>query len=153
VHLTEAEGVAYVKHQWAMMEQLRDELRDTPACWRWPAPLTCTFADEDTAEEFLAKWNRECAICGRTGVLVKDHDHRTGMVRGFLCRSCNIKEGFSSAEVFRRYRERNPASIFGVSIRYYSPITGYAEPDTYEPNLDRAPGYALAAYLADGGED
>jgi hypothetical protein len=30
---------------------------------------------------------------------------------------------------FERYRERNPASILGVEIRYYSPFTGWAEPD------------------------
>src|SRR5690349_19862256 len=37
-----------------------------------------------------------CAMCGATGRhLVRDHCHRTGQVRGLLCRSCNTLEGRS----------------------------------------------------------
>ena len=34
-----------------------------------------------------------CAMCGSEGVLVADHDHETGRLRGLLCRSCNSLEG------------------------------------------------------------
>jgi hypothetical protein len=37
-----------------------------------------------------------CGICGasdRTGTHDLDHDHDSGMVRGFLCRGCNLLEG------------------------------------------------------------
>jgi hypothetical protein len=64
-----------------------------------------------------------CAICGQIpfdGHLVEDHDHATGMVRGLLCRSCNVREGRSSDPVFIRYRRIHPAQMLDV----YLPYTG-----------------------------
>jgi hypothetical protein len=39
-----------------------------------------------------------CAICGTdtpgtSGIFAVDHDHKTGKVRGLLCRSCNVGIG------------------------------------------------------------
>lgn len=38
-----------------------------------------------------------CGMCGETPSLgdrlIEDHDHRTGLIRGLLCRSCNTLEG------------------------------------------------------------
>ena len=101
-----------------------------PACWSWPTPATFSFSDEDGAEEFLWWWNHDCAICGSADNLVTDHDHKTGLVRGRLCIYCNAKEGHADDKgIFGKYRQRNPASILGVKIRYWSPWTGYAEPE------------------------
>lgn len=35
----------------------------------------------------------KCAICLTLGPLCIDHDHKTGQVRGMLCRSCNVLLG------------------------------------------------------------
>lgn len=62
-----------------------------------------------------------CALCGEPGgYLVLDHCHRTGQVRGKLCRGCNTREGVSSGLLIVRYRRLHPAAILG----YYEPYTG-----------------------------
>jgi hypothetical protein len=95
---------------------------DDPACWTWPVPQTLGFADERSAEEFLRHWNQQCAICGWRDAEVTDHDYQTGLVRGRLCRSCNVREGVSAEGVFVKYRERNPATMLGIQVRYWSPF-------------------------------
>ena len=35
----------------------------------------------------------ECAICGSSVSLVIDHDHTTGVNRGWLCNNCNVGIG------------------------------------------------------------
>lgn len=50
--------------------------------------LTC-----DEYDEMLAAQHGLCAICGQASSarrLHVDHDHRTGRIRGLLCRNCNI---------------------------------------------------------------
>lgn len=46
--------------------------------------------------------NGLCAICGNpciTGILSIDHNHDTGLVRGLLCRKCNIGIGMLNDDV------------------------------------------------------
>ena len=40
-----------------------------------------------------------CAICGRAGRLVIDHNHSTGQVRGLLCFECNTMLGYARDDV------------------------------------------------------
>jgi hypothetical protein len=123
---------------------VRDE---PPACWSWSIPedlheraaahLT-SFAprtrarlgdpDELLAYVRLQLWHEErCALCGKkSGRLVDDHDYETGLMRGFLCRSCNTREGQSRdrSGCFADYRSRPPAVILGVRVPYLHPFTG-----------------------------
>jgi hypothetical protein len=55
-----------------------------------------------TPDEALALWKRQEGICAACGCPIEllskqtctlDHNHLTGEVRGFLCRSCNLAEG------------------------------------------------------------
>lgn len=48
---------------------------------------------EELNQLFLDQ-NKQCALCGitnPTGRWHVDHNHQTGVVRGILCHSCNIK--------------------------------------------------------------
>ena len=49
--------------------------------------------------EMLEEQDHKCATCGTTdpggkhGKFMVDHDHKTGKVRGLLCKNCNIALG------------------------------------------------------------
>jgi len=77
----------------------------------------------------MAKWHRgRCAICGqKSAKLVDDHDHEINLFRGFLCKSCNTREGCSGDPVFDLWRERHPAIIFNIKKKQadrWNPFTG-----------------------------
>ncbi|MCX4470473.1 endonuclease VII domain-containing protein [Micromonospora sp. NBC_01655] len=87
----------------------------------------------------IEQWQQQrCAICAahQPGRLVLDHDHTTALVRGYLCRSCNVREAHTYGP-FELYRQRNPATILGVSSVYES-IFGVAKPAApVDPDLWR----------------
>jgi hypothetical protein len=82
----------------------------------------------------LYEWQDDrCAVCGtKRGSLMVDHDHETALVRGLLCGTCNTREGMGRQGAFAAYRQNPPAAILGVREVYYSPLTGYAEPEPPE---------------------
>jgi hypothetical protein len=109
-------------------------LLSDPACWSWPTTPTSESAPlpEEEASELLHTWQEgRCAICGNPGDLVNDHDHQTGLIRGLLCRQCNTNEGMDGRPwtVYQRFREKHPAMILGIRLRYWDPIAkAYAQP-------------------------
>ena len=130
----------------------------SPACWNWPVPTEADWARirEGIRAQYMAaadlltedkaflvhEWQAgRCAVCGREERLVEDHDHGTGLFRGWLCRSCNVSEGMNPGtgyQLWREYRERSPATICGVAERYWNPFTkAFAEPaPPYDPWKD-----------------
>ena len=117
-----------------------------PECWSWtPTPP----GEQEHRSAFISWHAGRCAVCGfRDARLVMDHDHDIGLIRGLLCRSCNLLEPHDNG-LFQRYRERPPALILGVRLGYFDPHHGWAEPRVITPRqLDNHPAYALAAKLA-----
>lgn len=141
-HLTDEERERFTTGRTAWLNQGNtDDLE--PACWSWLAPTDDdlaaakadlpdrAFTEEEYRAHMMTMWHRKrCAICGSPGEhLIEDHDHVTGLVRGRLCRGCNIREGMNRGGIWSKYRERNPASICGVRLRYVGPFWD----DDFEP--------------------
>lgn len=145
VDLREIRDAGFTKEERRRNERLGAR---EPACWSW-APVTPKDAEDRTLTATLHAWHAgHCAVCGLPGGrLVKDHDHDTGLVRGFLCRSCNGQEPHDDG-LFRKYRERPPAKILGVELRYFDPFNGWAQPNRRRRQLDDHPAYVLAPALA-----
>lgn len=127
-HQTEAErdeiAQAWSAFDWAIPDRPAE-----PACWGWLLPASEFKADPDDLLIFLARWQAgRCATCGdKPDRLVLDHDHATALVRGYLCHSCNISEAFRGG-IYADYRKKNPATMLGLEIVYWSPVSGYAVP-------------------------
>lgn len=86
-------------------------LPPAPACHSWPAPLE--------GQTLFDWYPDQCAVCDRKDHrLIVDHCHKTGLVRGYLCRSCNWREGRSHFAAFNAYRLQPPAVILGWTYRY-----------------------------------
>jgi hypothetical protein len=139
-----------------------------PACWSWPvtdahrAQAAQGFESDvwiRLGAEFICEWQQDrCAICAASSPRLElDHDHGTGLIRGWLCRSCNQAEGRRSDAVFVMYRERPPAVMLGVR-EVYTSIWGPSQPAgpaVAMPLVDQVSGEtvgdAIARYLLSGG--
>ena len=66
---------------------------------RWTRAIRSSFGlSPDQYESLKAKQNDQCAICGAhqstlSCRLAVDHCHSTGLLRGLLCRKCNLAIG------------------------------------------------------------
>ncbi|MFI0900587.1 endonuclease domain-containing protein [Streptomyces sp. NPDC020983] len=120
-----------------------------PECWSWKPAAVSPSDDPAALRRALHDWQAgRCAVCGFRAIrMVLDHDHETGLVRGLLCRSCNLIEPHDDG-LFERYRERPPAKILHLELRYFDSRNGWAQP-TSSRQLDNHPAYALAAKLGE----
>lgn len=151
-HLTVEEKARRADDEAAYARQSWEARQHDPACWSWDVPADpyapsterCALVamsggldpvmDDGTA---LGEWqNDRCGICGKGRGSLLDHDHRTGLSRGWLCRRCNGGEGFAAdpTDVFARWRARPAAAVLGVSFRYSG--RGPAQVDNHEGWVD-----------------
>lgn len=107
------------------------DLQGIPSCHAWAVPEG-PIPEHLSPTEALRRWQGgACAMCSaRGGSLVVDHCHKTGLVRGLLCRSCNAAEPHSSAPAFAAYRARPPAVMLQVEEQYGSPWDGFGRTGT-----------------------
>lgn len=145
-HLTADERAEYDREiaiaEAAEAESYRKVDEMTPACWSWPVPGNLAPRDPDPDIAGLATiedWQAgRCGICSSETLLVTDHDHSTGLIRGLLCQRCNVAEAFRDLGPYRRYRERPPAVILGVAARYWDPLArDYAQPQPVASETDK----------------
>jgi Recombination endonuclease VII len=166
IHATDAERAECARINAETEEEGRAYRRSLPvACWDWEvtqehqdrAASVGSCADRtaafNLAAALLDDWqDGRCAACGGrgSGAEYLDHDHETGLIRGYLCRFCNGKEAgdYEPGGRFDRYRSRNPAIILGISVPYWSPFTGWAEPEPAAEESERLASHA-AYVLAD----
>lgn len=108
------------------MEAEALQWRGIPACHQWEVPPGPPPPHLEPVD-ILRCWQAdECAICSASrGRLLVDHCHRSGLIRGLLCTSCNTAEGLSGAAVYAAYRLRPPAVMLGVEAQYGSPWDGF----------------------------
>jgi hypothetical protein len=68
-----------------------------------------------------------CNICGGLGELVRDHDHKTGFIRGILCQTCNIWLGFFE---HKRCPRRKRADYIAWTVFFKEKIQLHLESNT-----------------------
>lgn len=86
----------------------KDCVRDNSKRYRESNPVECAASARNSAlkreygidsveyELMLSQQNGGCRVCGQVDHdrrLAVDHDHRTGAVRGLLCKRCNLVLG------------------------------------------------------------
>lgn len=121
-----------------------------PSCHVWRVPEGKT-PSHLSATQALRRWqDGACAMCSaRPKRLLVDHCHRSGLVRGLLCTSCNTAEGLRDAPPFVAYRSRPPAVLLGVEEQYGSAWDGFAQAPTGQAERNAAHVDAAEALFGD----
>ena len=127
----EAEGIPLTRsapHPGPRCATHHRERKKTLSTQRWEQHIQKTYGI--TSSEYWAIYEAQggvCAICqranGKVRRLAVDHDHKTGMIRGALCRTCNrqiLGHSRDEIEFFERaaqYLRYPPAvSVIGERI-------------------------------------
>ncbi|MEW2068619.1 endonuclease domain-containing protein [Streptomyces sp. NPDC007346] len=97
-----------------------------PSCHAWKIPAG-EVPPHLSATQALRRWQAgACAMCSaRPTRLLVDHCHRSGLIRGLLCTSCNTAEGLQDAPSFVAYRSRPPTVLLGMEEQYGSAWDGF----------------------------
>jgi hypothetical protein len=78
------------KRKWA--KEHKDEQKNRNLKWNYGI-------SREEYDTLLESQGGCCAICGKEGnpdgqMMSVDHDHKTGKIRGILCRNCNLGIGY-----------------------------------------------------------
>lgn len=80
----------------------------------WIRPDHSGLGDAGKRAALTAMQGGRCAVCQTGGPLQADHDHDTGLLRGMLCQSCNVREGRTGGDpAIDAYRASPPAAALG----------------------------------------
>ena len=118
----------------------------TPAFTFWDKPAP--DGESPPGVSPMRAWqDGRCALCGfRYGPLVEDHCHTTGLVRGYLCRSCNTTEGVSDHNLDQWRGGVTVAAHMGIE-KVYADIYGRTPvaPEVTDAELEMLHRIAAAA--------
>jgi hypothetical protein len=142
-------------HSWAVLarEELAARWRAASAAKPSAFPIPADWAPAEPHDrQLLLEWQQfRCAVCASSGVdLVEDHDWNTGLTRGFLCESCNSREGHAGdVEPWTAYRQNPPTKLLGMTIQYVNPFGGpTTRPAAGEEAKKRTAGMLHVPYVA-----
>lgn len=110
---------------------------------QWPTPqLQLPAFTTNTGESYDINLNLEFyPVCGTSSrhhsTFNYDHDHNTGLIRGYICRECNVDEARSYAPVPQYYREliiaaHTPPNVDNFWIPWRTGHDHYMSQNIYE---------------------
>lgn len=107
---------------WQTHWNIPDDAFDDPSCWYWESPSEFPKSWSSSGQlAYLRVWHDgRCGVCGMVKPIVLDHDHRTGLARGYLCTRCNNMEAKSTKprDEYACWRARPATEILGLRFAY-----------------------------------
>ena len=68
--------------------------KNHPGCYKKSHYMRSYHLTLEQLEQMKQKQSFKCLICNLVKPLCVDHDHITGVIRGLLCKHCNLKLGW-----------------------------------------------------------